>query len=337
MSSCTAKMSSSSRSYDSDHRWESVATWISCAVMRTRLPDLRTLPSRMLATLSFCATVGMSTSLPLNENAEVREATRKPADLREDVEELFGEAVGEVLVLLVLADVDEREHRDRRRFRVHGSALRPERRKSLRQIRVAQLEDRFAAREVLEAVLAQRLDARERRQVVAAEIVHRFRQQRLAAVSRRQQARDAIERRAEVVAVAHFDGPRCAAPSARGASPGRASARGGARAGPRGRPPARPAAVGNAAQNASPTVLNTWPPRAPIARRSSSSWRASAARIASHGVSHSRVLPSMSVKSSVTVPVGSGDAWAAEGGVIGYRVGARDGGTTGNFHSRVDS
>src|SRR4030095_4402066 len=57
---------------------ESDATWISCAVMRTRLPDLRTLPSSTVATLSFCATVGMSTSLPLKENADVRDATRRP-------------------------------------------------------------------------------------------------------------------------------------------------------------------------------------------------------------------------------------------------------------------
>jgi hypothetical protein len=77
----------------------------------------------------------------------------------------------------------------------------------LRQVRVAELEDRLAAGEVLEAVLAQRLDAGERRQVVATQIVHRFRQQRLAAVPRRQQPRDAIEGRAEVVAVALFDGP----------------------------------------------------------------------------------------------------------------------------------
>ena len=46
--------------------------------MRTRFPDLRTLPSSTVATLSFCATVGMSTPLPLKENADVRDATRSP-------------------------------------------------------------------------------------------------------------------------------------------------------------------------------------------------------------------------------------------------------------------
>jgi hypothetical protein len=39
--------------------------------------------------------------------------------------------------------------------------------------------------------------------------------------------------------------------------------------------------------------------------RSSASWRASAARIASACASQSRVLPSTSAKSSVTVPVGT--------------------------------
>ena len=46
--------------------------------MRTRLPDRRTLPSSTDATLSVFAIVGMSTSLPLNENADVRDATRRP-------------------------------------------------------------------------------------------------------------------------------------------------------------------------------------------------------------------------------------------------------------------
>jgi hypothetical protein len=46
--------------------------------MRTRFPALRTLPSRTVATFNFCATVGMSTLMPLKLNADVRDATRKP-------------------------------------------------------------------------------------------------------------------------------------------------------------------------------------------------------------------------------------------------------------------
>src|SRR5207244_12080615 len=59
--------------------------------------------------------------------------------------------------------------------------------------------------EVLQAMRPQRLDARERRQVIAAEVVRRFREERLAAVAGREQACDPVERRAEVVAVAHID------------------------------------------------------------------------------------------------------------------------------------
>jgi hypothetical protein len=48
---------------------------MSCAVILTRSPDRRTLPSRMASTPSFSATVFRSTSLPLKEKDEVRDAT----------------------------------------------------------------------------------------------------------------------------------------------------------------------------------------------------------------------------------------------------------------------
>jgi hypothetical protein len=71
-------------------------------------------------------------------------------------------------------------------------------------------------------------------------------------------------------------------------------------------PGSRPArAAENAAQNASPTVLNTYPPACSIASRRISSWRRSAAAIASRSASHSRVEPSTSVNNSVTVPDGA--------------------------------
>ena len=44
--------------------------------MRNVSPDLRTLPSSTFATLSLRAISAMSTSLPLNENDEVRAMTR---------------------------------------------------------------------------------------------------------------------------------------------------------------------------------------------------------------------------------------------------------------------
>ena len=46
--------------------------------MRTRLPALRTLPSSIVDTFSFSATVAMSTLLPLKLNADVCDATRRP-------------------------------------------------------------------------------------------------------------------------------------------------------------------------------------------------------------------------------------------------------------------
>jgi hypothetical protein len=63
-------------------------------------------------------------------------------------------------------------------------------------------------------------------------------------------------------------------------------------------------AVAKAAQKASPTVLKTKPPASSMAVRMSSSWRRRAPAMASGSLSHRRVDPSMSLKSSVTVPEG---------------------------------
>ena len=49
---------------------------MSWAVIRNLSPDLRTLPSSTLATLSLRAISAMPTSLPLKENDEVRAITR---------------------------------------------------------------------------------------------------------------------------------------------------------------------------------------------------------------------------------------------------------------------
>src|SRR2546422_11315628 len=56
-----------------------------------------------------------------------------------------------------------------------------------------------------------------------------------------------------------------------------------------------------------------WPAYLPIDSLSNTSWRASATRIASACVSHSFVLPSMSVNRNVTVPTGSGAGGAGPG------------------------
>ena len=63
-------------------------------------------------------------------------------------------------------------------------------------------------------------------------------------------------------------------------------------------------AVGNAAWTASPTVLKWTPPWAGMAVSRSARWRATAAAIACRSRSQSAVLPSISVKRKVTVPLG---------------------------------
>ncbi len=127
-------------------------------------------------------------------------------DLREDVQQFLGQSVGEVLVLLVAAHVDERQHRDRRHARVERREQRAQRRKRLRQRRMRELVDRLPAREVLQAVLAQRLQRRAGGQPVVAQLARDGGDQRLPAMARGQEARDVVERRAEVVAVAQFRG-----------------------------------------------------------------------------------------------------------------------------------
>src|SRR5215467_2009368 len=63
-------------------------------------------------------------------------------------------------------------------------------------------------------------------------------------------------------------------------------------------------ALGNAAQNASPIVLKTQPSLCSMASRSSALWRASAGSMVPGLCAQSLVLPSMSVKRNVTVPLG---------------------------------
>ncbi len=76
ISSWMAKTSSISRSYVSDQRWKPLSTWISWAVIRRRLPDLRTLPSMTFLTFNCRPISPMSRFCPLNWKDEVRAATR---------------------------------------------------------------------------------------------------------------------------------------------------------------------------------------------------------------------------------------------------------------------
>jgi hypothetical protein len=81
ISSCTAKISSSTRSYVSDHRWNPSDAFTNCVVIRTRLPALRTLPSSSVLTPSFCPMVRKSSFLPLNAKHDVRPVTLSPGFL----------------------------------------------------------------------------------------------------------------------------------------------------------------------------------------------------------------------------------------------------------------
>ena len=86
-----------------------VAARISCAVMRIREPDRRTLPSRRCATLSSRA-ISAAPSRPSLEGE--RRGARDDAQAlhaRQQVEQVLRQAVREVLVRLVLAQVGERQ------------------------------------------------------------------------------------------------------------------------------------------------------------------------------------------------------------------------------------
>ena len=91
-----------------------------CAVTRMRLPALRTLPSRMFATPNVSAIRRMSVFCPLNAKAEVRAITLKPGTCASAVQNLFGQPVAEVFVLLVAAHVGERQHGDGRSVSLAG-------------------------------------------------------------------------------------------------------------------------------------------------------------------------------------------------------------------------
>ena len=61
----------------------------------------------------------MSASLPLNEKADVRAATRNASIFERALEQFFSQAVAEVFVLRIGAHIDERQNGDRgRRLRV---------------------------------------------------------------------------------------------------------------------------------------------------------------------------------------------------------------------------
>src|SRR4030095_14323378 len=84
---------------------------MSCAVIRTFLPDFRTLPSRMCATLSFAPiTRRFVPSLELKREGAPDHA--QLGKLRQQVEQLLRQSIREVFLVLARAHVRKRQHRD---------------------------------------------------------------------------------------------------------------------------------------------------------------------------------------------------------------------------------
>ncbi len=89
--------------------------------MRTRWPDLRTLPFEHRRHVEPARDRrDVDVLVALERERRGARGNAQPGDLREHVQQLLGQAVGKVLVRRVVAQVDERQHRDRRRRCVEG-------------------------------------------------------------------------------------------------------------------------------------------------------------------------------------------------------------------------
>src|SRR5262249_57144967 len=81
-------------------------------MIRTRFAALRTLPSNTVFTFSRSPTMRRSTCLPLNEKGRSARGNSEFFDLCQGIDDFFGDAVREELVLGVCAHVCERQDRD---------------------------------------------------------------------------------------------------------------------------------------------------------------------------------------------------------------------------------
>ena len=81
--------------------------------MRSRSPDLRTLPSSTVADVELAPDVAQVDVLALERERRRARRDLERLEARQRVQELLGDAVGEVFLLRIVAHVDEGQHRDR--------------------------------------------------------------------------------------------------------------------------------------------------------------------------------------------------------------------------------
>src|SRR5438552_1369354 len=85
---------------------------INCAVTRRRLPALCTLPSRMWATPNASLIPRMSSFFALEGECRGARRNFQPRHFSQRVDDLFGQPVTEILVILVAAHIGEGQHGD---------------------------------------------------------------------------------------------------------------------------------------------------------------------------------------------------------------------------------
>ncbi|HVE48426.1 MAG TPA: hypothetical protein VNG69_02270 [Casimicrobiaceae bacterium] len=125
------------------------------------------------------------------------------AHSRKCSDDVVDDAVGEVFLLRIAAQVRKGQHCDRR-F-VVGSGLRCSKQwKCVRQIGMSELKDFLLVAEIFQAMFAQGLEGCSDGKSVTTQVLRRRRKQRLAAVASAQKARHVVQRRAEVIVVAQF-------------------------------------------------------------------------------------------------------------------------------------
>ncbi len=113
-SSWVAKMSVRSRSNRSAQRWPPLPASMSCAVMRTRLPALRMLPSSTKRTpRSRADLLHLDRPALVGERGIARDH-EQAGDLRQIGDQVFGHAVAEIFLLGIAAHVREGQNGDRR-------------------------------------------------------------------------------------------------------------------------------------------------------------------------------------------------------------------------------